>query len=590
MSHDLAHDLAHDSALGFFGKMIRPFAHLIFIQILIIGFWSFDVSFRPYLVKLMLDAVTQIHADPLAHDTLTYLIGTYIGMTVILTFVFRLHNYLSLIIKPGLKHSVGQHAVKHFIKHAQQFYNDNLPGIIVNKIKDLTIGVPELLGLLVDQLLPVVCTVVIALGFLSIVHVKFAIGLFFWIILYVAGSLYFARRSQSLSRNTAETRSHLTGYYVDLFSNIMTVRLFSANRQEERLTAQKLNVFVEAERTKDYFFMRLFFFQSITFVVYQTVSLWFLREGLLNGLFTPGDFTLILSINIEVIQMLWLFSRDLGDFAIAIGNIQQALSTMHQPNEILDCSNAQPLAITEGAVEYKNVVFAYQNQSVLFQSLSLKIPAHQKVGLVGYSGSGKTTFAQILLRLYDIQSGSITIDRQSITEITQESLRAAISFIPQEPGLFNRSIYDNIVYGRLHSTREEVIEVAKKARAHEFIAALPNGYETVLGQGTRLSGGQRQRIAIARAMLKNAPILVLDEATSQLDSLTEKDIQDALDDLMQNKTTFVIAHRLSTLQKMDRILVFDLGKIVQDGSHEELIQQGGLYGDLWKIQMDFSAM
>ena len=582
--------MSRDSALGFFGKMIRPFAHLVFIQILIIGFWSFDISFRPYLVKLMLDMVAHIHTDPNATVTLTYLLCAYVGMSVILTVIFRLYNYISLIVKPGLKQDVGQYAVKHFLGHSQQFYNDHLPGAIVNKIKDLTTGIPELLGLLVDQLLPTVLTVIIALGFLSIVHIKFAIGLFCWITLYVSGSLYFARRSQSLSRNTAETRSHLTGYYVDLFSNILTVRLFSANAQEESLTAKKLNVFVQAERTKDFFFMKLFFFQSVTFLIYQGASLFFLREGLLNQTFSPGDFTLILSINIEVIQMLWLFSRDLGDFAIAIGTIQQALLTVHQTNEIVNVPDAQPLKLTKGVVEYKDVVFHYQKQQILFDRLSLKIPAHQKIGLVGYSGSGKTTFAQILLRLYDIQSGSITIDNQSIAEITQESLRDAISFIPQEPGLFNRSIFDNIVYGRIHSTEDEVIAVAKKARAHEFIKALPMGYETVLGQGSRLSGGQRQRIAIARAMLKNAPILVLDEATSQLDSITEKDIQDAIDDLMQDKTTFVIAHRLSTLQKMDRILVFDQGKIVQDGSHEELIQQGGLYGDLWKIQMDFSAI
>ncbi len=582
--------MTKDSALGFFGQMIRPFAHLVFIQIIIIGFWSFDISFRPYLVKLMLDIVAVIHTDAHAPATLSYLIAAYLGMSVILTLIFRLYNYLSLIVKPGLKNEVGQYVVRKLLKHSQQFYNENLPGAIVNKIKDLTTGIPDLLGLLVDQLLPTVFTAVIALGFLALVHIKFAIGLFCWISIYVAGSLYFARRSQQLSRDTAETRSHLTGYYVDLFSNILTVRLFSANRHEEILTASKLDVFVQAERTKDFFFMKLFFFQSVTFMLYQFASLYLLREGLLNGTFSPGDFTLILSINIEVIQMLWLFSRDLGDFAIAIGTIQQALLCVHQENDIGNAPKALPLVVTAGAVEYKNVVFKYQNQEVLFNKLSLKIPACQKVGLVGYSGSGKTTFAQILLRLYDIQKGSITIDGQSIGNITQESLRDAISFIPQEPGLFNRSIFDNIVYGRTNSTLEEVISVAKKARAHEFIEALPLKYDTILGQGSRLSGGQRQRITIARAMLKNAPILVLDEATSQLDSLTEKDIQDAIDDLMQNKTTFVIAHRLSTLQKMDRILVFEKGSIIQDGSHEDLMTRGGLYRELWQVQMDFSAI
>jgi ATP-binding cassette subfamily B protein len=582
--------MTHDSALGFFGKMIRPFAHLIFIQICIIGIWSFDISFRPYLVKLMLDAVSNIHTDLDAGSKLTFFMILYVGMSGVLTLIFRLHNYISLIVKPGLKQNVGQYVVHHYLNHSQQFYNDNLPGTLVNKIKDLTTGIPELLALLIDQLLPTVLTVFVALGFLSLVHIKFALGLLNWIVLYISGSLYFARRSQSLSRQSAEARSQLTGYYVDLFTNILTVRLFSANKKEEELTAENLNYSVQAERSKDIFFMKLFFFQSITFIIYQMASLFLLREGLMNQTFSPGDFTLILSINIEVIQMLWTVSRDLGEFAITIGTIQQALESVHEEETVQDCSEAKPLKVLSGSVEYKNVLFQHLKDQDLFNQLSLVVPAYQKVGLVGFSGSGKTSFVQLLLRLYDVQSGDILIDQQSIHAVTQESLRKTISFIPQEPGLFHRSIFDNIVYGRVNSTMEEVIEVAKKARAHEFIQNLPLGYDTILGKGVRLSGGQKQRIAIARAMLKNAPILVLDEATSQLDSITEKDIQDAIDDLMQEKTTFVIAHRLSTLQKMNRILVFDQGKIVQDGTHEELISKPGLYSELWQIQMDSSVV
>lgn len=580
--------MKHDSALSFFGKMIRPFAHLIFIQVIIIGIWSFDLSFRPYLVKLMLDVVMQVHSDPLAPSQLSFLIAAYLGMTVVLTAIFRFYNYLSLIVRPGLKRNVGQYAVEHLLQHSQQFYNNHLYGAVVNKIKDLTTGIPELLGLLIDQLLPTVFTAIIALFFLGAVHIKFAIGLFVWIVIYVSGSLYFARRSQSLSRKTAETRSQLTGYYVDLFSNMLTVRLFSAAKHEEKLTAEHLDVFVEAERSKDFFFMKLFFFQSLTFLIYQCVTFYLLREGLLNQTYTAGDFTLILSINIEVIQMLWLFSRDLGDFAISIGTIEQALVIVDQDIDIQNPRNAPALKIGDGHIEFRNVVFQYADQDPIFKELSLKIPAFQKVGLVGYSGSGKTTFAQLLLRLFDIQKGDILVDGQSITHVTQESLREAISFIPQEAGLFNRSIWDNIVYGRKNSTMEEVIAVAKTAKAHDFISALKDGYHTLLGQGARLSGGQKQRIAIARAMLKNAPILILDEATSQLDSITEKEIQEAFDALMVDKTTLVIAHRLSTLQKMDRILVFDKGVIVQDGTHAELMAQGGLYAELWKVQMDLS--
>jgi ATP-binding cassette subfamily B protein len=218
--------------------------------------------------------------------------------------------------------------------------------------------------------------------------------------------------------------------------------------------------------------------------------------------------------------------------------------------------------------------------------MSVTIPAGQKVGLVGYSGNGKTTFANLILRLFDVTSGRILIDGQDIREVTQESLRAQISLIPQDPFLFHRTLLENIRYGRLDASEQDIITAAQKAHAHEFIAKLPQGYESLVGErGVKLSGGQRQRIAIARAILKNAPILILDEATSQLDSITESKIQDSLWQLMQDKTAIVIAHRLSTLLHMDRILVFGQGKIIEDGTHQDLLAKQGVYKTLWDMQV-----
>ncbi len=575
------------NALSFFKKMVYPFGHLVFIQMLIISIWSFDVSFRPYIIKLMVDTVSGAEGNlgSIGHE-LSYLMTIYLGMSLFLSLIFRGYNYLSLIVRPGLKAAVGQYAVDRFVQHSQAFYNHHLPGAIVNKVKDLTAAIPELLALVVDQLLPTLLTVLIALGFLASVHVYFAMALALWIVCYISASIYFAQQSQSLSRNTAESRSKLSGYYVDLFSNILTVRLFSAYRIEKANTAHYLSQFVAAERKKDRFFLKMFFFQGMSFLFYQAISLMMLRYGLMNGTFSSGDFTLILSINIEVIQMLWLFSRDIGEFALNFGIIDQALQSLDQPQDVVDQGHSPDLQMQAGHISYKQVGFQHMKDQELFENLSVEIPPKQKVGLVGFSGSGKTTFVQLLLRLYDIDSGSIEIDGQSITEITQSSLREAVSFIPQEPGLFHRSIRENLIYGRTQSSDEEIIEVSKKAKAHDFIMSLPLGYETVLGDGVRLSGGQRQRLAIARAMLKNAPILVLDEATSQLDSITEKEIQEAIETLMEDKTTLVIAHRLSTLKKMNRILVFEDGKIVQDGTHDDLISQAGLYKDLWMMQME----
>ena len=262
------------------------------------------------------------------------------------------------------------------------------------------------------------------------------------------------------------------------------------------------------------------------------------------------------------------------------------------PLEILDKPNAITLNCTHGQITFDNVQFHYKGTEPLFQNKSIEINAGQKVGLVGYSGGGKSTFVNLILRLYDVTDGAIMIDGQDIRDVNQDSLRENIAMIPQDPSLFHRSLMENILYGRIDASDEEVIEAAKKAHAHEFITMLPQGYDSLVGErGIKLSGGQRQRIAIARAILKNAPILILDEATSQLDSVTESLIQESLWELMQGqtdtsgKTTIVIAHRLSTLLDMDRILVFDKGKIVEDGTHSKLLAKAALYKSLWDAQV-----
>jgi ATP-binding cassette subfamily B protein len=256
------------------------------------------------------------------------------------------------------------------------------------------------------------------------------------------------------------------------------------------------------------------------------------------------------------------------------------------PLDLTDATDAKDIHIIKGEIQFDHVSFTYKNTKTLFKDKSVTISPGQKVGLVGYSGGGKTTFVNLILRLYDVDNGCIQIDGQDIATVTQDSLRAHIGMIPQDSSLFHRSLMENIRYGRTDATDDEVIEAAKRAHAHEFIEQLPEGYASLVGErGIKLSGGQRQRIAIARAMLKNAPILILDEATSALDSVTEHVIQVAITDLMQGKTSLVIAHRLSTLLHMDRILVFDKGKIVEDGTHSELLAKAGLYKTLWDAQV-----
>jgi ATP-binding cassette subfamily B protein len=294
----------------------------------------------------------------------------------------------------------------------------------------------------------------------------------------------------------------------------------------------------------------------------------------------------VLTINISLIQILWNFSHYIHDLAEVIGRVNQGLSIVLMPIQIKDTEYAEVLKVTDGEIIFDAVKFGYKNSDPLFDNLSIKIDPYQKVGLVGYSGSGKTTFVNLILRLYDINEGRILIDGQNIREVTQTSLRKAIGVIPQDPTLFHRSIKDNIGYSRPEASEEEIITAAKKAQAHQFIVQLPEGYDSLVGErGVKLSGGQRQRIAIARAFLKDPPILVLDEATSQLDSITEGLIQNSLLELFEGKTTLTVAHRLSTLMYMDRILVFDQGKIVEDGSHAQLLHFKGLYKAMWDAQV-----
>ena len=300
---------------------------------------------------------------------------------------------------------------------------------------------------------------------------------------------------------------------------------------------------------------------------------------------TIGDFALILTITMSIFQAMWHLANKIVDVYKNIGRCYQAMSLIEVKHEIIDQDNAKNLVVKNGAIEFKNVTFSYKNSTPIFSNQNIKISAGSKVGLVGYSGSGKSTFVNLILRLYDIAAGDILIDNQSIKAVTQDSLRHNISMIPQDISLFHRSLMDNIKYGNVDASEEDIIKASKQAHCHEFISNLHKGYDTLVGErGIKLSGGQRQRIAIARAFLENAPILILDEATSSLDSVTERYIQDSLHLAIQNRTTIIIAHRLSTLLEMDRVLVFKDGEIIEDGSHDNLLAANGHYAKMWAMQ------
>ncbi|KXK42014.1 ABC transporter ATP-binding protein, partial [Nitrosomonas europaea] len=312
-------------------------------------------------------------------------------------------------------------------------------------------------------------------------------------------------------------------------------------------------------------------------------ALWLWQQNQIS----VADFVMSVSLSLLIIGEVRNISRRFIDLFEYIGNIANGVGIIVREHEIVDRPGAQPLHITRGCIELRGVTFGYSPDNPVFENLDLRIEGGQRVGLVGYSGSGKSTLLNLILRLYDPQQGSILIDGQDIREVTQQSLHEQISLIPQDPGLFHRTLLENIRYGRPGATREEIELAARGADAHEFIERMPNQYESLVGErGVKLSGGQRQRISIARVIAKNAPILIMDEATSSLDSITEQAIQNSLSALMKNKTVIVVAHRLSTIAHLDRILVFNRGRIIEDGSHAQLLAANGAYTQLWSRQAD----
>jgi ATP-binding cassette subfamily B protein len=567
-------------------KMVRPYPASIAVMIIVAFVWAIDLSVRPYILKIILDRATDAPSDQI-FDLLILPAAAYFFMSFAMSSVFRLYGYfVEIKMIPRLRQRIANTNFGKLIDQSHTFYQNSFSGGLANKINDLTYSVPEILHMVIDSFLSHFLALAIAIFTLWQVNSVFAVAMLIWSSLFIGVSLVFAPRLTRLSDNWSEISSTITGKMVDVLSNILSVRLFARKKEEGDSLNAVFETAVKAEQKLEWAYFWIFLVYGYSFVIYLGFTLYFLIKQRQLGLISIGDFALVLGINIAIVDFLWQLTKDFSHFSQMMGKATQALRTMGHPIEIVDSSEAKDLMVTKGEIRFEKVKFHYKGTVPLFENKTITIKHGEKVGLVGYSGSGKTTFVNLILRLYDVSSGRILIDDQDISQITQNSLRRMIGMIPQDPSLFNRTLMDNIRYGRADATDKEVIDASKRAHAHEFIQALPLKYESFVGErGVKLSGGQRQRISVARAILKNAPILMLDEATSQLDTITERLIQDSLWDLMQDKTTLVIAHRLSTLLHMDRILVFDKGKIVEDGNHEELLAKKGLYDTLWKAQI-----
>jgi ATP-binding cassette, subfamily B, bacterial len=398
-----------------------------------------------------------------------------------------------------------------------------------------------------------------------------------------------SKRLNELSFEETESRHDLIGQISDKISNIISLFAFASRRREfKTLDNQITHDYIPKQmRTYKYDF-KLQIVGGILYLIMFGFILFYMIHLKMIGSITIGDFAFVFGISLVVSEDIWTATISFQDFSRAMGNLKSALTILNVPQDNLDQENAQPLIIKSPIIEFKNVSFGYDGKHSVFKNLNLTVKSGEKVGLVGHSGAGKSSLVNLVLRYFKNNKGEILIDGQNINGVTQDSLRENLAVIPQDTLLFHRTLMENIRYGSPSATDEEVIEASKRAHLHEFIMQLPEQYHSYVGErGIKLSGGQRQRIAIARAILKDAPILVLDEATSSLDSQTEKFIQDSLNFLIEDKrkTVIAIAHRLSTLKHMDRIIVLDKGTIIEEGTHNKLIRdENSLYKKLWELQ------
>lgn len=559
---------------------------LVAIQIFALG-WTLDHTLWPYVIMVLVDDITNFTGD--RSQMWSYLAAPIImGLTlwIVVELFFRFCGFLLSRVIPKLEAEIRTSMFNYVQHHSYQYFSNQMAGAIANKISDMPQSLTRALQQVILLFIPVLMALIVSTIFFFRISPLFAILLCVWAAVQLIICLYYAKKCDRASNLHAEKRSELAGKIVDSLTNNTNVRLFARHRYEY----QYLNKYQKEEQHLHW--KTLWELEKMKMALGLTAFLgiglalnWYMLYSWQQEWITTGEVVFIFNTTWNITMMVFIAGLELPQLFKEIGICRQAISIIQAPHDIVNAKDAKPLKVNKGEIVFDNVTFRYGTGAKLFQNKNITIPAGQKVGLVGFSGSGKTTFVNLILRYYDIEQGAILIDGQNIAKVTQDSLHDQIAVIPQDPSLFHRSLMENIRYGSLNATDEEVIEASIKAHCHDFVMKMPEKYTALVGErGIKLSGGQRQRIAIARAILKNAPILILDEATSALDSVTEKEIQDGLDLLMQGHTTIVVAHRLSTLSGMDRILVFKEGKIIEDGNHDELMAAQGHYAKMWDMQ------
>ena len=549
--------------------------------------------FATYFLSKLIDTVPTENTN--LDDLLLQFIPLALGIFALNIFgdtiIRRIMVWLSWkTILIGMR-SLGDKCFDHIVNQTMNFHSNKFGGSLVSQISKFVNAYDRFMSLFFWDLLPMIMTAVLTFAFLAPVMGQYVVVLFVLSVFFIIFAILSFKKIRKANEESAAAWNSFSGVLADNVTNIMTIKSYATEQAEKIQVDNKLKSFVK----KDLVVAKSFNIRSIIFSFIQSVMFFALVVYLvvMYGMneITIGVMIMAISFTRTYLDNLWHFTSVMRDINRVFGDAYDMTLVLDEKNEVIDASNAKKLEVTESAVSFSDITFTHSDaKEAIFRNLDLNIKPGERIGLVGRSGSGKTTITKLLLRFADVDSGSISIDGQNITEVTQKSLRSNIAYVPQETTLFHRTIRENISYGHPDATDDEIINAAKQANAWEFIKDLPKGLDTLTGErGVKLRGGQRQRVAIARAILKDAPILVLDEATASLDTESEKMIQEALTKLMKGRTSIIIAHRLSTVAELDRIIVLDEGVIIEDDTHENLIMSDGIYSNLWNKQTGISV-
>jgi ATP-binding cassette subfamily B protein len=546
----------------------------------------FGTALDRLMVVVLKNLTDSLAAVPLVFDTIWFWAILVPVMYIISHWTWRFSGFFGMRWFMGLRSTAYQSLYEYLSLHSKDYFNSRFAGALTNKISNAVEGVDNLFEKVLWRFAPLSLGLIFYALIASSANFLLGIILAAWSVIFIAINVFFASKLQPISYNSAYSLSVLKGKIVDSISNISLVH------ENAYLSGEKeyINSFIKKQYdtglrswwVSEWVLVANGIMIFIFILAMMSVSIHLFQIELIS----IGTVVMMSTIMVDLTYQLFFIAQELRDSSKLYGQINEGLEEILQEHVITDAPNARDLKLTHGAISIEKINFAYENARV-FENFSIDIKAGQKVGFVGKSGAGKTTLVSLLLRHFDVQDGTIKIDGQDIKAVTLDSLRKIIAFVPQDTSLFHRTIRENICYSNPEATEEEIVQAAKLAQVHEFITSLSNGYDTLVGErGVKLSGGQRQRIAIARAFLKNAPILILDEATSSLDTESEQAIQVSLQKLIKKGTVIAIAHRLSTLKEMDRIVIISDGVIVEEGSPSALLKKpDGIFKKMWENQV-----